>query len=106
LHIYARTLLLSHELYSPLTASLGWTQLLTRPGVDSARQAMAISGIEHSGQLLTRLADDLVCAARIGSGCLAVERHSTMLDPVIASSVAALIPAAPKTGASRLAETE
>lgn len=89
---------ISHELRSPLTALLGWTQLLTRPGVDSARQAMAIAGIEHSGHLLARLADDLLCAARIRSGRLAVERHPTRLDPVVASSVAALIPSAQKKG--------
>jgi signal transduction histidine kinase len=89
---------ISHELRGPLTTLLGWTQLLTRPGIDTTRLSKAISGIDHSGQLLARLVDDLVCAARINARRLVVDRHPVMIDPVIASTVAGMIATAQQKG--------
>src|SRR6185437_3346423 len=78
---------ISHELRSPLTAILGWAQLVAQPGVDDARRLKAASGIEHSGRLLARLVDDLSMASRLSAGKLQVERHPTPLDSVVLNAV-------------------
>lgn len=77
---------ITHELRSPLTAVLGWTQLL-RVGLDQDQISSSLSEIEHSARLLKRLIDDLWNASRAGSGKLTVRLQPTLLAPVVANAL-------------------
>jgi signal transduction histidine kinase len=89
---------ISHELRSPLTALLGWTQLADRSDTDPARLKKALVGIDHSGRLLARLVDDLMTASRSTSGKLTLERHPTALHSIIEHSVAGIAAIAEEKG--------
>jgi len=97
---------ISHELRSPLTAILGWTQLVRQPDVDEERRLKAVMGIEHSGRLLARLVNDLSTASRMNSGKLLVERRRTQLDSVVLSAVQLMTAAARSKGVTLDAEVE
>lgn len=89
---------ISHELRSPLSALLGWTQMMTRADIDDSRKAKALASIDRSGRLLGRLIDDLLTVARVNSGKLVVNCRPTALDPIIANSIAAMTATAQQKG--------
>jgi K+-sensing histidine kinase KdpD len=74
---------ISHELRSPLSAILGWTQFLRDTPHGPPASTRALLGLERSAQLINRLVDDLLTTARINSGKLAVVRRSTALGPIV-----------------------
>jgi signal transduction histidine kinase/DNA-binding NarL/FixJ family response regulator len=59
---------MSHELRTPLNAILGYAQLLTRGGGLTERQAAGINTIEHSGEHLLMLINDILDLAKIEAG--------------------------------------
>jgi K+-sensing histidine kinase KdpD len=97
---------ISHELRSPLTAILGWAQLVGQPDLDDARRLKAASGIEHSGRLLARLVDDLSTASRLDAGKLHVERRPTTLDSVVLNAVQLMAAAARNRGVTLDADVD
>lgn len=62
--------ILSHELRSPLTPILAWSQLLQTREFDPDRTAQALATIERYAKLQTRLIDDLLDIAKILRGKL------------------------------------
>ena len=76
---------IAHELRSPLTAILGWTQLLARADVDGPQRRL-ISRIDHSSLLLARLVGDLVTASQARTGKLLVDRDAMALGPTVAAA--------------------
>ena len=84
----------AHELRSPLTAVLGWTQLIERAHAEPERVSRSVSGLQHSAGLLMRLVDDLLNASRITSGKLSVHPAPTMLAPAVSKAVDAMRPLA------------
>lgn len=59
---------MTHELRTPLNAILGYAQILKRDSRLSERQAVGVSTIEHSGEHLLTLINDLLDLAKIEAG--------------------------------------
>ena len=103
----ARTELLSsvsHELRTPLTAILGFSDLLIQ-GADgplNPDQLEDVRTIDRSGRRLLELVDDLLDAARIRSGELALQPEPLDLGALVTATVDEIRPVA---GAKGLAVT-
>src|SRR5882724_3241372 len=79
--------LVSHELRSPLSATLTWTRLLAKAGSDSTKAARAIASIERSTRLQVRLIEDLLDVARITSGKFSLAVGTADLATVVREAV-------------------
>ncbi len=78
---------LSHELRSPLNPILGWTQLLQKGKLDSARQVEALTIIERNAKLQLQLIEDLLDISRIIQGKLSLTAAPVNLTFVISAAV-------------------
>lgn len=75
---------MSHDLRTPLTAILGFSQLLqstTDPASDLARRQLAL--IEESGHHLLRLVDDILDLARVEAGQLDVDLRDVSVQALL-----------------------
>lgn len=78
---------LSHELRSPLTTILGWSELLRkRDGLDTTT-VEGLSAIERSTRLQAQLIDDLLDMSRIQSGKLRLDLQIVDLGEIVAEAV-------------------
>jgi signal transduction histidine kinase len=93
----------SHELKTPLTAILGWTQMLKSVHDDDIRTE-AIGAIEHSARSLAELIEDLLDASRIREGKLVLRRQSVDLSSIVAAALKAVKPSADQRGVKLEAE--
>ena len=77
---------LSHELSTPLTSTLGWLRLLRGGRLEAAKADQAIVAIERSAQKQKRLVEDLLDVSRIVAGRLHLDLAMVELtDPVRAA---------------------
>jgi PAS domain S-box-containing protein len=81
---------LSHEMRTPLTATLGWARMLSTSGVDEETLETAISAIYRSSQAQARIVDDLLDVSRIITGKMMLEMGPTDLETTIESAVEAV----------------
>jgi PAS domain S-box-containing protein len=79
--------ILSHELRSPLSPILGWTQLLQTRTFDPATTAKALATIERNAKLQTQLIDDLLDMAKILRGKFTINATPVNLAYVIESAI-------------------
>lgn len=86
--------LVSHELRSPLTAILGYANLLRQGPLDAQKVKQAVDVIERSGKTQVQLIDDLLDTARIISGKLKLYVGLVDLAVVINEAVQTIYPAA------------
>lgn len=77
----------SHELRAPLTAVVGWIQLLRDTRGDPSRMEQALSRLDRSAQGLAALVDDLLEASRLKSGKLAVHPRPLEVAPVVSEAL-------------------
>jgi two-component system, chemotaxis family, CheB/CheR fusion protein len=61
---------LSHELRNPLTAIIGWAQLIQSHKLDETRIARGLEVIYHSAKAQSQLIEDMLDLSRIASGKL------------------------------------
>jgi PAS domain S-box-containing protein len=85
---------LSHELRTPMTAILGWTQLLQDPAIREKNLDRAIEAIETNARAQERLIEDLLDVSRILSGKLTIKLGVVDLRAVVKAAVDAVGPAA------------
>ncbi|MDQ3280062.1 MAG: CHASE domain-containing protein [Acidobacteriota bacterium] len=78
---------LSHELRTPMTAIMGWSQMLTEENVDRETLAMSIDAIRKSAQVQAQLIDDLLDVSRITAGKMQIETEPVELAPVVAAAI-------------------
>ncbi len=78
---------LSHELRSPLNPILGWSKLLQKGKLDSARQTEALKTIERNAKLQAQLVEDLLDISRIMQGKLSLTAAPVCLNFVIAAAI-------------------
>jgi signal transduction histidine kinase/CheY-like chemotaxis protein len=74
---------LSHELRTPMTAILGWVQLLRYSQNDEHEIASAIEMIENSTRVQARIIEDLMDVSRIIAGKLHLEYGAVELEPLV-----------------------
>ena len=79
--------MVSHELRSPLSAILGWTQLLRKQSLDADKIIHALEVIERSAKTQSQLIEDLLDISRITSGQLRLYMRPTQLTPVIEAAI-------------------
>jgi two-component system NtrC family sensor kinase len=87
----------SHDLRSPLTAILGYAELIGRAGPVNAQQADFIGRITNSVQAITSLISDLLDLGRIEAGFDA-QKEATHLPLVVRYAVEGLRQAAVEKG--------
>ncbi len=79
--------IVSHELRNPLTAILGWVQLLRNPEFDQAKTEHALETIERSAKAQNNLIEDLLETSRITAGKFQLNASAIALNPVISSAI-------------------
>src|SRR5439155_26857171 len=78
---------LSDELRTPLSAILGWTQLLRGGKLDAAGVARALGTIEHNAKLQVQLIEGLLDVSRLITGKLCLESTPVDLVTVVDAAV-------------------
>jgi signal transduction histidine kinase/ActR/RegA family two-component response regulator len=78
---------LSHELRTPMSPILGWSQLLQSGRLDPQKSREAVATIERNAKLQVQLIDDLLDVSRILSGKLSLNVTSVDLSLVIAAAL-------------------
>jgi hypothetical protein len=78
------------DLRAPLTALVGYAQLLSRPEIlgDPSRRARTVKAIEQHGSTLADLLDEAAVVARLHNGDLELERERTDMTGLLADVVA------------------
>lgn len=81
--------LVSQELKDPLTAILGFAQLLGRPEIlqDAARRRMTLRALDARGRQMSSLIDDLLLASRAQGGELNLDREPVDLAGLVTEAV-------------------
>lgn len=74
---------LSHELRTPMTAILGWVQLLRYTDNNEEYVSAAIEMIENSTRVQARIIEDLMDVSRIIAGKLHLEFGAIELEPLV-----------------------
>jgi signal transduction histidine kinase len=83
----------AHELRTPMSSILGWTQVLRhRPDEESLRQACEV--IERNAKMQMLLVNDLLDVARILTGKLFLEESKFSVNKVVCSAIGIVQPAA------------
>ena len=89
---------LSHEIRSPMTSILGWTQMLRSPDVDAETLRLGIESIAESAQVQARLVDDLLDVSRIIAGKLRMELEPAIITEIVHAAAEAVRPSADAAG--------
>jgi PAS domain S-box-containing protein len=90
--------LVSHELRSPLSAILGWTQILRRTGNDAEKLVQGLDVIERNTKLQSRLVEDLLDMSRMVAGKLRMDVQDVSLAEVIEATLETVTPSAMARG--------
>jgi signal transduction histidine kinase len=96
----------SHELRSPLQATLHWLRVLRRDGADAATIARALDGIEQSTKWQCQLVNDLLDVSRIWSGTLRLAPQQTDPASAVQAAIELVRPAAEQKGVRVQAASE
>jgi signal transduction histidine kinase len=86
--------MVSHEMRTPMTAILGWLQLLESPSVDEETRVDGMNAIRSAARVQARLVDDVLDAARAHTGKLHLRIEDVDMRHVIDSMWDAIGPAA------------
>jgi signal transduction histidine kinase len=86
--------MVSHELRTPLTSILGWATLLRGETADPETTRLALSSIEQSARLQSRLIEDLIDVSRAAAGKLRVKLEEIDLREVLRAALETMKPAA------------
>lgn len=89
---------MSHELRSPLTAVIGYSELLVADAQLLGEDLEAAEAIFNAGEHLMALTNDLLDITRIESGQLQMSIEPVRLESVLQSAVELMTPLATKTG--------
>jgi len=84
--------MISHELRAPLTAILGWAQMLRAGTLDRASAERAMLTIERNAKSQAHLVGDLLDASRIATGKLSLEIRPVELMSIVEAAVDAVRP--------------
>lgn len=85
---------ISHELRTPITAILGWLQLVTEGDLDREQMTEALEAIETGARAQAQIVSDLLDVSRVISGKLHLEMIEVDLNAVAIEAAATLRPTA------------
>jgi PAS domain S-box-containing protein len=85
---------LSHELRSPLTAILGWSQTLLRSPELFEDVQEGLQAIERNARAQAQMVEDLLDMSRIISGKVRLDLHQLVFSDVVAAAVQSVGPSA------------
>jgi PAS domain S-box-containing protein len=94
----------SHELKTPLTVILGYTQTLLADLLDDDQKEVALRSIESRAQQLARIVDRLLLTGRIEAGRVLLEPAAVALRPVITERTESLAIATGRTIVSEMSD--
>ena len=97
---------LAHELRTPMTAILGWVQLLREGELDGVDVENAIRMIEASTKVQAHLVEDLLDVSRIIAGKLKIQPGAVELRPLLQNVIATFSKTAQENGVRLRAELE
>jgi signal transduction histidine kinase/CheY-like chemotaxis protein len=86
--------MLSHELRTPMTATLGWATMMQMGTLPPDMLAIAAESIAHSTRSQARLIDDLLDISRIVAGKMQLSQRLLPVADPIAAAVETIRPAA------------
>ena len=89
---------LSHELRTPLNAILGWSKILSMPGLSPAELQRGLEVLERNARIQAQLIEDLLDMSRITSGTLRIETRAIAPAAVIEAALETVRPAAQAKG--------
>lgn len=89
---------MSHEIRTPLGAILGFSELITRPGLSLEEQQQSIETIKRNGRLLSDIIDDILDISKVEAGKLSVERVRVSVDEVLTDVMSLMIKEADRKG--------
>jgi PAS domain S-box-containing protein len=101
--------LVQHELRTPLTSIKGYVELLAQEhelAGGNGRDGQFLRVIERNANRLERLVDDLLFAAQLEAGELALERKNADLGAIAADCVEAALPHADEAGVRLVLDAE
>ena len=78
---------LSHELRTPMTAIMGWSQMLGEETLDAETVHIAIDAIRKSAKAQAQLIDDLLDVSRITAGKMRIELKTVDLANVVEAAI-------------------
>lgn len=84
----------SHEMRTPLTAMLGWVQLLRSGNLPSETVPQALETIERNARAQAQLIDDLLDMSRILAGRLRLDMQRVNIRDTVEAAMAAAEPSA------------
>ncbi|HEX7707040.1 MAG TPA: ATP-binding protein [Thermoanaerobaculia bacterium] len=91
-------LTLSHELRTPMTATLGWASMLRKNELSPENFKLAVETIDRSTKAQARLIDDILDVSRIISGKMQLNIAPVVMQKVVESAVDAIRPSAAAKG--------
>lgn len=95
--------MISHELRTPVSAILGYLELLRDdPLTEDQRQYIGVA--ERNSHRLLRLVNDLLFTAQVDAGGLPIDQADVDLGEIVAASVQSATPAAVRAGVDLVAE--
>lgn len=89
---------LSHEMRTPLTSIIGWSEIVLREKLDSGEVRMGLEAIRAGAKAQAQLIEDLLDVSRIISGKVRLRLEPVDLAEVIDDAVATVRPAAEAKG--------
>jgi signal transduction histidine kinase len=88
----------SHDLRTPLSAILGWTQMMRRKPDDPEVLKKGVEIIERSARTQARLIDDLLDVSRISNGTFVTKNDAVDFVTVVETALETLRPSADAQG--------
>ena len=85
---------LSHELRTPMTAILGWLEILSYEDTDEETMHEGLATIRNSARAQAQLIDDMLDVSRIIMGKFRVEPKPEDLETIVTRAIEAIRPAA------------
>jgi len=85
--------MISHEIRSPLTAILGWAQLLRRGTFDESQRKQAVETIERNARTQVQLVEDLLDISRVITGKLRLNVRPVEITQIIEAALHSIRPA-------------
>ncbi len=83
---------LSHELRTPMTAILGWNEVLALEDIDAQTRNEAVEAIRSSANAQKQLIDDMLDVSRIIMGKFAVDLKPESLNDIVQGAVDTIRP--------------